>query len=136
MKKMHMAWSLVLSLSLASCVGGRHPVGPNYTRPVLTPAPFHNLDAAKAVKTELPSPQLDAWWTGFDDPMLVTFNPAYTRRWLQGCTPHLQQRKGWRVDPEKGSASKSQVRRPVFPTERDLQSSMHCSLRGPRPGSR
>jgi len=47
-------------------------VGPNYTRPVITAAPFHNLDAAKAAKTELPSPPLDAWWTGFDDPMLVT----------------------------------------------------------------
>ena len=47
-------------------------MGPNYTRPVTTLAPFHNLDAAKAVKTKLPSPQLDAWWTGFDDPMLVT----------------------------------------------------------------
>ena len=35
-------------------------------------APFHNLDAAKAVKTELPAPHLDTWWTGFDDPMLVT----------------------------------------------------------------
>ena len=72
MKNIHIAWSLALSLSLASCVPGRHPVGPNYTRPVITAAPFHNLDAAKAVKTELPAPQLDAWWTGFDDPMLVT----------------------------------------------------------------
>jgi len=27
---------------------------------------------AKALKTTLPAPQLDAWWTGFDDPMLVT----------------------------------------------------------------
>ena len=71
MKNMHMAWSLALSLGLASCAG-RHPVGPNYTRPVTTLAPFHNLDAAKALKTTLPAPQLDAWWTGFDDPMLVT----------------------------------------------------------------
>jgi NodT family efflux transporter outer membrane factor (OMF) lipoprotein len=72
MKNMHLAWYLALSVSLVSCVPGRHPVGPNYTRPVTTLAPFHNLDAAKAVKTDLPSPQLDAWWTGFDDPMLVT----------------------------------------------------------------
>ena len=61
MKYIHMALSLALCMSLASCVLGRHPVGPNYTRPVITTAPFHNLAAAKAVKTELPSPQLDAW---------------------------------------------------------------------------
>ena len=72
MKNMHMAFSLVLSLNLTGCVAVRHPVGPNYIRPVTTAASFHNLDAAKAVKTELPPPQLDAWWTGFDDPMLVT----------------------------------------------------------------
>jgi NodT family efflux transporter outer membrane factor (OMF) lipoprotein len=72
MKNMQMAWYLAFSISLAGCVPGRHPVGPNYTRPATTLAPFHNLDAAKAVKTKLPSPQLDAWWTGFDDPMLVT----------------------------------------------------------------
>jgi outer membrane protein TolC len=72
MKNIHMALSLALSLSLASCVAGRHAVGPNYTRPVITAAPFHNLAAAKVVKAKLPSPQLDAWWTGFDDPMLVT----------------------------------------------------------------
>ena len=72
MKSMHMAWYLALSITLASCVAGRRPVGPNYTTPAITAAPFHNLAAAKAVKTKLPSPQLDAWWTGFDDPMLVT----------------------------------------------------------------
>ena len=47
-------------------------MGPNYTRPVITAAPFHNLDAARAVKTKLPSPPLDVWWTGFDDPTLAT----------------------------------------------------------------
>ena len=72
MRNIHLALSLALSLSLAGCVVGRHPVGPNYTRPVLTAAPFHNLAAAKAVKAKLPSPKLDAWWIGFDDPMLVT----------------------------------------------------------------
>jgi NodT family efflux transporter outer membrane factor (OMF) lipoprotein len=72
MKKIYLAGSLALCLSLASCLPGRHPVGPNYTKPVTTLAPFHNLDAAKALKTTLPAPQLEAWWTGFDDPMLVT----------------------------------------------------------------
>ena len=72
MKNMHMLVPLALSLTLASCIAGRHAVGPNYARPVITAAPFHNLHAAKAVKTELPQPQLDAWWTGFNDPMLMT----------------------------------------------------------------
>jgi NodT family efflux transporter outer membrane factor (OMF) lipoprotein len=72
MTNIHIFCSLALSLSLASCVPGRHPVGPNYARPVITAAPFHNLDAVRAVKTELPSPPLDSWWTGFEDPMLVT----------------------------------------------------------------
>jgi NodT family efflux transporter outer membrane factor (OMF) lipoprotein len=35
-------------------------------------APFNNLSAAMALKTELPVPHLDTWWTAFDDPMLVT----------------------------------------------------------------
>jgi outer membrane protein TolC len=72
MKNVHMALALALSLTLAGCVMGRHPVGPNYARPTINAAPFHNLDTAKAVKTELPPPKLDTWWTGFDDPMLVT----------------------------------------------------------------
>jgi outer membrane protein TolC len=72
MKNTHISLLLALSLSMAGCAAGRHPVGPNYARPVITPAPFHNLDAAKAVKTDLPQPKLDAWWTGFEDPLLVT----------------------------------------------------------------
>ena len=69
MKNVHIALALALSVSLVGCV---HPVGPNYAKPPIKPAPFHNLDAAKAVKTELPAPHLDTWWMGFDDPMLVT----------------------------------------------------------------
>ena len=72
MKNTHISLLLALSLSMAGCAAGRHPVGPNYARPVITPAPFHNLDAVKAVKTDLPQPKLDTWWTGFDDPLLVT----------------------------------------------------------------
>jgi NodT family efflux transporter outer membrane factor (OMF) lipoprotein len=69
MKNVHIASAFALSVSLVGCV---HPVGPNYAKPTISAAPFHNLDAAKAVKTEMPAPHLDTWWTGFDDPMLVT----------------------------------------------------------------
>jgi NodT family efflux transporter outer membrane factor (OMF) lipoprotein len=35
-------------------------------------APFHNLSSAQAATSALPAPKLDTWWTGFDDPELVT----------------------------------------------------------------
>ena len=63
---------LLVSVSLFGCALKRHPVGPNYVKPTTDLTPFHNLSAVKEVKTELPSPTLDTWWTGFDDPMLVT----------------------------------------------------------------
>lgn len=63
---------LLVSVSLFGCALRRHPVGPNYVKPTTDLTPFHNLSAVKQVKTELPSPTLDTWWTGFDDPMLVT----------------------------------------------------------------
>ena len=57
---------ILLSLALEACA-----VGPNYVRPDTTLAPFHN-------KVETPAgavasaPPLDTWWSGFDDPALVT----------------------------------------------------------------
>jgi outer membrane protein TolC len=62
----------VVSVSLAGCAVGRRPVGPQYAKPSTDLGPFHNLSGVKAVKTELPSLQFDNWWTGFNDPMLVT----------------------------------------------------------------
>lgn len=44
-------------------------VGPKYKAPVATLAPFHNKVEAP---TSNPSPPLDQWWNGFNDPMLVT----------------------------------------------------------------
>jgi NodT family efflux transporter outer membrane factor (OMF) lipoprotein len=60
--------SLLLSLLLEGC-----SVGPKYKAP--TPvgalAPFHNrTDASTSKSNETAS--LDSWWTGFNDPMLVT----------------------------------------------------------------
>src|SRR5215813_4934124 len=54
-----------ITILLAGCA-----VGPKYVAPTNHLAPFHNSippDANGATK-----PQLDTWWTGFDDPMLVT----------------------------------------------------------------
>src|SRR5258708_11831841 len=58
--------TLLLSLLLEGC-----SVGPRYKAPTPALAPFHNhidVPADKAVS----APTLDRWWTGFNDPMLVT----------------------------------------------------------------
>ncbi|ADV83599.1 RND efflux system, outer membrane lipoprotein, NodT family [Terriglobus saanensis SP1PR4] len=47
-------------------------MGPKYTKPNIQLAPFHNLPAVATQKTAKPAPHLETWWTGFDDPILVT----------------------------------------------------------------
>jgi NodT family efflux transporter outer membrane factor (OMF) lipoprotein len=59
--------AVALAIGLAGC-----EVGPDYQAPKTELAPFHNLDAVAARKVATPAPQLDQWWTGFNDPMLVT----------------------------------------------------------------
>src|SRR6266403_354418 len=58
---------LALSLFASGCA-----VGPRYVKPTTNLAPFHNLAGASATKPEFSAPPLESWWTGFDDPMLVT----------------------------------------------------------------
>jgi NodT family efflux transporter outer membrane factor (OMF) lipoprotein len=58
--------SLLLSTALAACT-----VGPDYTPPKTELAPFHNAADASSAQGHS-APPLDRWWTGFDDPMLVT----------------------------------------------------------------
>ena len=55
--------SVLLSLALEACA-----VGPNYKPPVTQLAPFHN----RAPVSMAAAPSLDRWWTGFNDPMLLT----------------------------------------------------------------
>ena len=55
------ALSLALGVTLAACA-----VGPDYSKPQEQLSPFHNQPAASVA----PAP-LDAWWTGFSDPMLT-----------------------------------------------------------------
>jgi NodT family efflux transporter outer membrane factor (OMF) lipoprotein len=57
--------SLALGTALTACT-----VGPDYTAPKLELASFHNVADNHAAAR--PAPVLDRWWTGFDDPMLVT----------------------------------------------------------------
>jgi NodT family efflux transporter outer membrane factor (OMF) lipoprotein len=45
-------------------------VGPKYVAPTNHLEPFHN--SVPDVSDSGKAPQLDTWWTGFDDPMLVT----------------------------------------------------------------
>ena len=60
------AAGFLLAAGLAGCM-----VGPDYEAPKTELAPFHNLGDVAARKTLTPAPQLDQWWTGFNDPMLV-----------------------------------------------------------------
>ena len=56
------ALGLALGVTLAACA-----VGPDYSKPQEPLSPFHSQPAASSAA---PAP-LDAWWTGFDDPMLA-----------------------------------------------------------------
>jgi NodT family efflux transporter outer membrane factor (OMF) lipoprotein len=60
------AGSLFISAFLAACA-----VGPNYVAPDTQMAPFHNAKVVADRQTTLPAPNLDNWWTGFNDPELV-----------------------------------------------------------------
>ena len=51
---------------LAACA-----VGPNYKRPHAQLTPLHNGPTAADTAGRVPPP-LDRWWTGFNDPLLVT----------------------------------------------------------------
>jgi len=58
--------SFLLTTALTACA-----VGPDYTPPKAELAPFHNIVLASAQEGPV-TPPLDKWWTGFNDPMLVT----------------------------------------------------------------
>jgi NodT family efflux transporter outer membrane factor (OMF) lipoprotein len=60
------AISTLMAAILAGCA-----VGPDYERPQSDLAPFHHV-ADAAPKQGQPVPPLDQWWTGFNDPALVT----------------------------------------------------------------
>lgn len=59
--------SVLLTTVLSGCM-----VGPDYVPPHTALEPFHNLDAVKRGQAALPAPQIDRWWDGFNDPILVT----------------------------------------------------------------
>lgn len=60
------ASGLALGLLLGGC-----SVGPKYKPPMPALVPFHNGIDGSAVRDASPPP-LDRWWTGFNDPILVT----------------------------------------------------------------
>ncbi|MDR5782415.1 efflux transporter outer membrane subunit [Caballeronia sp. LZ065] len=61
------AGSLFVSAFLAACA-----VGPDYVAPDTHMEPFHHAQRVAERPTTLPAPSLDSWWTGFNDPELVT----------------------------------------------------------------
>src|SRR6202047_3035364 len=62
-----MAIVLAVSAGLAGCA-----VGPHYAKPTTNLAPFHNLAGVSTTKPEFPAPTLESWWTGYNDPILVS----------------------------------------------------------------
>jgi len=58
-----------LSLFAQLCTSGC-AVGPSYRRPATTLEDFHSVGVHAADPTRAPAPALEAWWDGFNDPML------------------------------------------------------------------
>jgi NodT family efflux transporter outer membrane factor (OMF) lipoprotein len=61
------AVAVAATAALAGCV-----VGPDYVPPTQTFAPFHNESAVLTANDHRHASPLDTWWTGFDDPVLVS----------------------------------------------------------------
>jgi len=59
------AVSLLTQLCVSGCA-----VGPSYRKPVMTLEKFHSAVAVEARPTSAPTPPLETWWYGFNDPML------------------------------------------------------------------
>src|SRR2546429_8891457 len=74
------------SLSLFSqlCMSGC-AVGPSYRRPAATLENFHSVGAHAAHPTRAPAPALEAWWDGFNDPMLSRIVRSEERRVGKEC---------------------------------------------------
>ncbi|AJK45793.1 efflux transporter outer membrane subunit [Burkholderia plantarii] len=62
-----LALAAALAFALAGCA-----VGPDYKAPADALQPFHHAPADRHDGAAGPAAPLDAWWTGFHDPMLVT----------------------------------------------------------------
>jgi NodT family efflux transporter outer membrane factor (OMF) lipoprotein len=63
----HVAASLAFAAALSGCA-----VGPDYVKPAAGLTSFHNHVQSSTEQVATAAPPLDTWWTGFDDPMLVT----------------------------------------------------------------
>ena len=61
-----MAAGMVIFLAMTGCA-----VGPDYVAPDSNLAPFHNIPKTTTAAAEKSGPELDRWWVGFNDPMLV-----------------------------------------------------------------
>jgi len=57
--------SVFLELSVSGCA-----VGPSYRKPATTLQPFHSAAPVEARPVSAPTPALETWWEGFNDPTL------------------------------------------------------------------
>ena len=74
-RELQRSWKRTTALTLAAIMLGSSvsgcAVGPDYDSPEMSLAPFHSVGGVTARKADLPSPLLDTWWTGFNDPTLT-----------------------------------------------------------------
>ena len=63
------AFRLVLTLTALLAPGCS--IGPRYKQPLVNLQPYHNAPAIESRTPALPTPSLDSWWAGFNDPELT-----------------------------------------------------------------
>lgn len=67
-REMKTAWvGAALAVTMVGCA-----VGPDYVPPKVQLKEFHNLSKLPANEGTSSAPQLDQWWLGFNDPLLVS----------------------------------------------------------------
>jgi NodT family efflux transporter outer membrane factor (OMF) lipoprotein len=59
--------ALAFGVGLSGCA-----VGPDYQKPDTALAPFHNTAPLARAAGPTPRPEVSTWWTGFNDPVLVS----------------------------------------------------------------
>ena len=91
----------VLAIFAAGCT-----VGPRYRKPVTAVQPFHNAPSIESRQAVLPAPQLDTWWTGFDDPELSRIVERVLNQNLDLAESFTRVEQAWAAAKEAGAKLK------------------------------